>query len=103
MSDPLAAAAIDDVRRVNLRRLLNPRSIAVVGASVDPAKAGSQALRSLSGFPGSLVAIHPREAEVQGVRAYPTFAALPEPVDLGEAHARHLAAKVRNAPQRFAR
>lgn len=82
MSDPLAAAAIDDVRRVNLRRLLNPRSIAVVGASVDPAKAGSQALRSLSGFPGSLVAIHPREAEVQGVRAYPTFAALPEPVDL---------------------
>lgn len=77
-----AAASILATRRDNLSRLLNPRSIAVVGASADPAKAGSQALRSLAGFPGRLVAVHPRETEIQGVPCYPNLAALPEAVDL---------------------
>lgn len=69
-------------RITNLRRLFAPRSIAVVGASVDPSKAGSQALKSLSGFPGRLMAVHPREKEIQGFPSYPNFALLPEPVDL---------------------
>lgn len=69
-------------RQANLHRLLNPRSIAVIGASVDAAKAGSQALLSLKSFPGTLVAVHPREKSVQGVTCYPSFADLPEPVDL---------------------
>lgn len=66
----------------NLRRLLNPSSIAVVGASADSSKAGSQALRSLNGFPGRVVAVHPRESVIQGRHCYPTFADIPEPVDL---------------------
>ncbi|CAL8476928.1 acetate--CoA ligase family protein [Caballeronia sp. S22] len=73
---------LDNLRLENLRRLLSPRSIAVVGASSDPSKAGSQALKSLSNFPGTLVAVNPREREVQGFPCYPTLAALPEPVDL---------------------
>ena len=77
-----AAPAITTARRDNLLRLLNPRSIAVVGASADPAKAGSQALKSLSGFPGRLVAVHPREKEIQGFACYPNLQDLPEPVDL---------------------
>jgi acetyltransferase len=76
------AASLEATRRTNLRRLLNPRSIAVVGASLDPAKAGSQALRSLRAFPGKVMAVHPREKEIQQVTCYPTFAALPEAVDL---------------------
>lgn len=59
-----------------------PASIAVVGASSDPAKAGSQALRSLANFPGRLVAVHPREKSIQGFPCYPSLLALPEPVDL---------------------
>ena len=77
-----ASTAPDTRRRDNLQRLLAPRSIAIVGASADPAKAGSQALRSLSGFPGRLVAVHPREKEIQGFPCYPSLSALPEPVDL---------------------
>ena len=73
---------ITDIRRRNLARLLSPTSIAVVGASADPTKAGSQALQVLSRFPGRRVAVHPREKEIQGVNCYPSFAALPEPVDL---------------------
>jgi acyl-CoA synthetase (NDP forming) len=81
---PSAAVAqsLSGKRRSNLQRLLNPRSIAVVGASSDPGKAGSQALRSLDAFPGTLVAVHPREKEIQGRPCYPSLAALPEAVDL---------------------
>ena len=72
---------ITDIRRRNLARLLSPTSIAVVGASADPTKAGSQALQVLSRFPGRRVAGHPREKEIQGVNCYPSFAALPEPIE----------------------
>lgn len=74
--------ALDATRRANLRRLFNPKSIAVVGASTDPSKAGSQALRVLADFPGRLVAVHPREKQIQGFPAYPSIADLPEAVDL---------------------
>jgi acyl-CoA synthetase (NDP forming) len=73
---------VQQLREANLQRLLNPRSIAIVGASADTAKAGSQALLSLKSFPGTLVAVHPREKVIQGVTCYPTFADLPEAVDL---------------------
>ncbi|MCE7029413.1 acetate--CoA ligase family protein [Jiella avicenniae] len=81
-TEPAAASALEDTRRANLARLFKPRSIAVVGASADPAKAGSQALKTLSRFPGKLVCVHPRETEIQGRPCYPSFADLPEPVDL---------------------
>ncbi|KGB80786.1 hypothetical protein JT55_16975 [Rhodovulum sp. NI22] len=75
-------ASLERKRRDNLDRLFKPRSIAVVGASQDSAKAGSQALSTLAGFPGTLVAVHPRETEIQGFPCYPSLADLPEPVDL---------------------
>lgn len=71
-----------DARARNLTRLLRPRSIAVVGASNDPAKAGYHALKALAGFPGTVLAVHPREARVQGHACVPGLAALPSPVDL---------------------
>lgn len=77
-----SAMATNDIRKANLARLFTPRSIAVVGASADPAKAGSQALKSLSNFPGRVVAVHPREKEIQGFPCFPSFADLPDPVDL---------------------
>lgn len=74
--------ALEETRRNNIKRLFNPKSIAVVGASKDPAKAGSQALKTLASFPGKLVGVHPRETEIQGFPCYPSLSELPEPVDL---------------------
>lgn len=71
-----------ETRVRNLTRLLRPRSIAVVGASNDPAKAGYHALKALAGFPGTVVAVHPREARVQGHECVASLAALASPVDL---------------------
>jgi predicted CoA-binding protein len=67
---------LEATRQRNLQRLLNSRSIVVVGASSDPAKAGSQVLKSLCAFPGSLAAVHPLEKEIQGVSCYPSVADL---------------------------
>lgn len=69
-------------RRKNLNRMFNPRSIAVIGASSDPSKAGSQALQALKGFAGGVFAVHPREASLQGIRCFSTISDLPEAVDL---------------------
>jgi acetate---CoA ligase (ADP-forming) len=69
-------------RRGNLVRLLAPKSISVVGASSDPAKAGSQALRGLSRFRGEVTAVHPRETQLGEVPCYPNLAAIPHPPDL---------------------
>lgn len=79
---PTAEDGLDAIRLRNLQRLFNPRSVAVVGASSDPAKAGSQALKTLSRFPGTLVAVHPRETEIDGTPCYPSLRDVPEPVDL---------------------
>lgn len=74
--------AMPDRSPSSLSRLFAPRSIAVVGASAQPAKAGYQMLKSLGGFPGRLYPINPKAEEILGHRAYPALAALPEPVDL---------------------
>lgn len=67
-----------------IHRLLNPRHIAVIGASADPQKGGGRLLRYLRehGFPGPIHPVNPGEAEVQGLRCYPSVLDVPDEVDL---------------------
>jgi acyl-CoA synthetase (NDP forming) len=69
-----------------LRRLLEPRSAVVVGASAESDNPGRRILRNLvagGGVPRERIwAIHPRAAEIEGCRAFAALAALPEPADL---------------------
>ena len=60
--------------------LLNPRSIAIVGASDDAGKNSGRPLRFLrqAGFAGTVYPVNPKRAQVQGERAWPSLAALPE-------------------------
>ncbi len=64
--------------------LFKPRSIVVVGASVDPTKISSIPLKNLRrvGYPGRVYAINPRETEIDGVPCFPDVDALPETPDL---------------------
>jgi len=68
--------------RTNLERLFAPTSLAVVGASASPAKAGYQAMSALAGFAGEVFAINPKAEAVLGRQAFPSLRALPGPVDL---------------------
>jgi acetate---CoA ligase (ADP-forming) len=66
----------------SLDALIRPASIAVVGASSSPGKAGHQLMRALDGFAGRLYPINRAGGEILGRRAHPSVGDLPEPVDL---------------------
>jgi acyl-CoA synthetase (NDP forming) len=63
-----------------LRTVLDPKSVAVIGASENPNKIGGRPLAYLSrfGFKGKVYPINPKRNEAQGLKAYPNLAALPE-------------------------
>ena len=63
--------------------LLQPRSVALVGASDDAGKTAGRPLRFLrqAGFAGTIYPVNPRRAEVQGEKAWPSLSALPEVPD----------------------
>ena len=68
----------------SLAPVLRPRAVAVVGASREPTAIGNMIFRNLitAGFRGTVYPVNPQAASVHGVRAYPSLAELPEPVDL---------------------
>ncbi|HEX2154525.1 MAG TPA: GNAT family N-acetyltransferase [Acidimicrobiia bacterium] len=61
-----------------------PRSVAVIGASTDPASIGNRLFRNLlrDGFTGPLYPVNPNARVVNSVRAYPTINDIPDDVDL---------------------
>jgi acyl-CoA synthetase (NDP forming) len=71
---------MSDPRRAALRTVLNPRSVAVIGASENPNKIGGRPLLYLSkfGYRGKVYPINPKRKDAQGFRAYPSLADLPE-------------------------
>ncbi|MBM4466767.1 MAG: acetate--CoA ligase family protein [Chloroflexi bacterium] len=67
----------------DLSPLLNPRAIAVVGASERHGSAGRLVLENLRhlGYQGAIYAVHPKHKKVLGFPSYPDLDSLPGPVD----------------------
>lgn len=67
-----------------LHHMLNPDSVAFVGANNQPTTMGTvQMLHTLNfGYKGRIYPVHPKEKSVLGIKAYPSIRDLPEPVDL---------------------
>jgi len=63
--------------------LFNPESVAIVGASENPATYGYSFMHHLLyyGFSGKLYPINPRQPEILGVKAYPSLDAVPGTID----------------------
>ena len=74
----------DGSARSSLERMLEPRSVAIVGASVREGSVGNQAMLELTegGFDGEIYPVNPKYEEVLGFRAYPQLDAIDRPVDL---------------------
>ncbi len=66
--------------RETLRTALNPKSVAIVGASDNPNKIGGRPLLYLGryGYQGKIYPINPNRDRVQGHQAYPDLDALPD-------------------------
>ena len=69
--------------RLDLSRLLAPRSVAVVGANDRPGSYAAQTLENLAtiGFPGAIWGVNPGRSEVCGHPCVPSLADLPDAVD----------------------
>ena len=62
------------------KKLLNPQSIVVIGASNDVQKPGGKVFKNLldSNFSGKVYAVNPKETEVQGVKCHAKVEDLPQ-------------------------
>jgi acyl-CoA synthetase (NDP forming) len=67
-----------------LKPLLEPRSIAVVGASERPGAFGRSTLAQViaGGFQGQIYPVNPKQTEILGLKCYPSLTELPAPADL---------------------
>lgn len=68
----------------SLRAFLNPRSVAVIGASRKPNTIGNFVFRNLiqQDFKGTVYPVNPNSDSIAAVRAYPTVSHIPGDVDL---------------------
>jgi acetate---CoA ligase (ADP-forming) len=73
-----------NVPNQNLEPLLNPKSIAFVGASEKKDVAGNDMLLEVlhSGYKGQIYSVNPKYNNVEGIKCYPSLTELPEVVDL---------------------
>jgi len=64
--------------------IMNPRSIAVVGATNRPGSVGLAVFRNIltAGFEGVLYPVNPKAKSVQSVKAYPKLGDIPDEVDM---------------------
>jgi uncharacterized protein len=58
------------------------KTVAVVGASNDRRKFGNKALRAFRAEGHTVIPINPHEAQVEGLRAYPSVLDVPGPIDM---------------------
>jgi len=71
--------------RANIvKRLIHPRSIAVIGASADLSKINGRPLKHLleKGYGGQILPVNPKYAEIAGLPCFPSIELLPVAADL---------------------
>jgi len=69
---------------VNLDKIFNPRSVAIVGASEEEGTVGQILMTNLtqSGFEGKVYPVNIRRKEIMGQKAYPRVGEIPDSIDL---------------------
>jgi len=66
----------------DLERLFRPQSIAIVGASASPGKAGYMAVELLGSYSGKVYPVNPKAETILGRPVFPTLDSIGESVDL---------------------
>jgi acetyltransferase len=65
-----------------LDSILHPKSIAVIGVSLEPEKVGHQVFANLLSFSGELFPVNPKHKKIGGRTCYPDLLSIPKAVDL---------------------
>jgi acyl-CoA synthetase (NDP forming) len=79
------AATSPPANFASLDALVRPRSVALIGASEEPARIGGRPIAYMKsqGFKGPIYPVNPKRKTVQGLAAYASVPDLPEAPDLG--------------------
>jgi acetyl coenzyme A synthetase (ADP forming)-like protein len=82
VSEPVRPSREEILRVMN--RLMNPRSVAVIGASDAEGKIGNSVMKNLinGGYAGEIHPINPKADEIMGRKAYASVADIPGEVDV---------------------
>jgi len=69
---------------LNLGKIFNPKSVAVIGASDEEGSVGYALIKNFteSGFAGHVFPVNLKKAEILGLKAYQSVEQVPEPLDL---------------------
>ena len=69
---------------LNLDKIFNPQSVAIIGASDAEGSVGYAIVKNFTrlGYAGKVYLVNIRKTEIMGTKTYPTVAKIPEPVDL---------------------
>lgn len=68
---------------VSMKRIMQPKAVAVIGASDETGKIGNSVMKNLinGGYKGQIIPIHPKSAEIMGYRAYKSVKDVPGEID----------------------
>ena len=66
-----------------MKRIMQPRSVAVIGASAEDGKIGNSVMKNLinGGYKGTIYPIHPKAEEILGYKAYKSVKDVPGEID----------------------
>ncbi|MEM3051471.1 MAG: CoA-binding protein, partial [Candidatus Bathyarchaeia archaeon] len=69
---------------LNLDKIFNPKSVAIIGASDEEGSVGYSIVKNLTqlGYAGKVYLGHAHKPEILGVKTYPSIEQMPAPVDL---------------------
>ncbi len=67
----------------SMKRVMQPKSLAVIGASDEAGKIGNSVMKNLinGGYKGEIYPIHPKAAEIMGFKAYKSVKDVPGDID----------------------
>ncbi len=67
-----------------MQRIMNPRAVAVIGASAEDGKIGNSVMKNLinGGYRGAIFPIHPKADEILGRKGYPSVLNVGEEIDV---------------------
>lgn len=67
----------------SMKRIMQPKAVAVIGASNEAGKIGNSVMKNLinGGYKGQIYPIHPKEAEIMGIKAFKSVKDIPGEVD----------------------
>src|SRR5678816_155680 len=66
-----------------MKRIMQPKAVAVIGASDEAGKIGNSVMKNLinGGYKGQIYPIHPKAAEIMGHKAYKSVKDVPGEID----------------------